>query len=88
MPSPPPVPAVDGGSPQALAWCQLAYRVTTAAILGAFVVLVVITTVSTAPWVQWLGKLLYYAIVAGAVLSAAVWYVRSRIEKSQRRAGR
>jgi hypothetical protein len=87
VPNPPPVPAIDDGSSQTLAWCQLAYRVTTAAILGAFVLLVIVTTVSTAPWVQWVGKFLYYAIVAGAALSAAVWYIRSRLEKTHRRAG-
>jgi len=53
----------------------------TIVILVSFALIIVSTTVSTGPFVQVLGKALYYVIVLGVVVSLATWIFRGRLEK-------
>ncbi len=64
-----------------LAYCQLFMRAATAVIMGAFVLIVVLTTASTGAFVQVAAKVLYYVIVTSAIFSVVVWFYRTRIEK-------
>ena len=61
--------------------CQRAMRLATGIILGAFVLIIGMTTVSTGPAVQFFGKALYYVIVLSILISLGIWYYRSRLEK-------
>lgn len=61
--------------------CQTAMRLATGIILGAFVLIIGMTTFSTGPAVQFLGKVLYYVIVLSILISLGIWYYRSRLEK-------
>ena len=65
----------------AVALCQRILRTTTMLILGSFLLIIISTTVSTGAFVQTLGKGLYYAIVASAVVSLFTWYYRTRLER-------
>lgn len=69
------------------AWarCQRLLRLTTAIILTAFALIILTTTFFTGPWVQVIGKTLYYVIVLGALFSLGTWYYRTRLEKNERR---
>lgn len=64
-----------------VALCQRVYHVTTGAILTAFLLIIALTTLSTGPAVQFVGKALYFVILLGAVASLATWLVRVRLEK-------
>lgn len=66
---------------RAIATCQKIVRLMTGVILGAFVVIIVLTTASTGPLVQASGKLLYCLIVLAALFSLGVWIYRVRLEK-------
>ena len=48
-------------------------RFGTGIMLGAFVVIVLTTTFSTADWVASLGKVMYWVIVSIALLSLCMW---------------
>ena len=61
--------------------CQRFLRLMTGIILGAFALIILMTTVSTGPVVQTSGKVLYYVIVLAAFSSLAVWLYRVRMEK-------
>ena len=65
----------------AIGLCQRILRAATVIILGSFLIIIVSTTVSTGAFVQTLGKGLYYAIVASAVVSLLTWYYRTRLER-------
>ena len=52
-------------------------RFGTGIMLGAFAVIILTTTFSTADWVASLGKLMYWVIVGIALLSLCIWIVRS-----------
>lgn len=62
--------------------CQRFLRLMTGVILGAFAVIILMTTISTGEVVQTLGRLLYYLIVLAALCSLAVWMYRLKIEKN------
>jgi len=68
-------------TPRIIAACQKILRLMTGIILGAFVVIIVMTTVSTGPFVQASGKLLYYLIVLAALFSLGTWIWRVKLEK-------
>jgi hypothetical protein len=68
--------------------CQQILRVTTGVILAAFVSIIAMTTVSTGPFVQTVGKLLYYVIVLAALVSLGTWFYRTRLAKRQLPKGR
>ena len=54
-------------------------RFGTGIMLGAFAVIILTTTFSTADWVASLGKVMYWVIVSIALLSLCMWVVRSRL---------
>ena len=54
-------------------------RFGTGIMLGAFAVIILTTTFSTADWVASLGKVMYWVIVGVALLSLCIWVVRSRL---------
>jgi membrane protein implicated in regulation of membrane protease activity len=64
-----------------IAMCHQVLRAATALILGSFVLIIVATTISNGPFVQVLGKGLYYAIVISAVVSLLTWVYRTRLER-------
>jgi Kef-type K+ transport system membrane component KefB len=84
VPKEPLTPAARAGLETSMALCQRVYRVATGVILTAFVLLILITTVSTGSFVQLTGKALYYVVLGGALLSAAAWYRRTQLEKRAR----
>ena len=71
----------DRENDPALRVCQQILRSATIVILVSFALIIVSTTVSTGPFVQVLGKALYYVIVLGVVVSLATWIFRGRLEK-------
>ena len=54
-------------------------RFGTGIMLGAFVVIILSTTFSTADWVVSLGKVMYWVIVSITLLSLCIWVVRSQL---------
>ena len=62
-------------------YCQRFLRGATAVIMGAFVLIIILTTASTGAFVQVAAKVLYYVIVTSAIFSVFAWFYRSRIEK-------
>jgi hypothetical protein len=56
-------------------------RYSTGIILGAFILIIIITTISSDSWVLNMGKALYWLIVATAVFSLGVWCWRKHLEK-------
>lgn len=66
---------------QSIATCQRILRSLTGVMIGAFVLIVILTTISVGDTIQILGRGLYYAILAAAVISLAVWAVRVRFER-------
>ena len=54
-------------------------RFGTGITLGAFVVIILSTTFSTADWVVSLGKVMYWVIVSITLLSLCMWVVRSQL---------
>ncbi|MFT5089934.1 MAG: hypothetical protein ACI906_002269 [Candidatus Latescibacterota bacterium] len=70
----------DGGILQ-IDICHKVIRYCTGVILGAFVLMIVITTISSDPWVLSFGKALYWLIVGAAFFSLAVWLWRKNLEK-------
>jgi len=71
-----------------IAVCQKLLRLATVVILSAFVLVIILTTVSTGALVRQLGKILYFVIVGSALVSLMTWFMRTRLEKRARRAGR
>jgi len=69
----------DHGSDIAL--CHRILRYATGAILGAFVLIIATTTISTGPAVRFIAQTLYYVILLAAIASLAVWGLRVRMEK-------
>ena len=63
--------------------CMQIMRAATICILVSFVLIVISTTVSTGPFVQVLGKVLYYIIVFSAAVSLVTWFVRNRLEGAE-----
>ena len=61
--------------------CHRMMRVATGVILAAFVLIIGMTTFSTGPFVQAVGKGLYYVILLSILLSLGVWYYRTKLEK-------
>lgn len=61
--------------------CQRVLRLMTGIILGAFALIILMTTLSTGSFVQASGRLLYYLIVLAALCSLADWIYRDRLEK-------
>lgn len=66
---------------QRIQGCQRFLRLMTGVILGAFALIILMTTASTGPVVQTSGKLLYYLILLAALCSLGVWLYRIRIER-------
>jgi hypothetical protein len=66
---------------ESIATCQRILRSLTGVMIGAFVSIVVLTTISVGDFVQFVGRGLYYAILASAVISLAVWAFRVRLER-------
>lgn len=64
----------------AITKCNRLLRLTTVLILGAFVLIIVSTTISTGPLVQHLGKIMYWIIVISAVGSLGIWMYRGQLE--------
>jgi len=69
------------GYNRAIDACQKVLRLATGVILVAFVAIIATTTISTGPFVQTTGKILYYVIVVDAFVSLGTWYYRTRLEK-------
>lgn len=65
--------------------CQRILRALTGVMIGAFGLIVLLTTVSTGPFAQVAGRGLYFAILTCAAVSLGAWLARLRAE---RRAGR
>ena len=61
--------------------CQKFLRWMTGGILGAFALIILMTTLSTGSFVQASGRLLYYLIVLAALCSLVVWGYRIKLEK-------
>ena len=68
-----------------IALCHRTLRIATGVILGAFVLIIAATTVSTGRGVQFVAQALYYVILAAAIASLTVWLVRVRMEKRMAR---
>ena len=64
-----------------IATCQRILRSLTGAMIGAFILIVVLTTFSVGEPVQIIGRGLYFIILASVVVSLAVWAVRVRFER-------
>ena len=62
--------------------CQKILRISTGVILAAFVLIIIVTTISTDGWVLWVGKTLYYIIVLQALVSLGAWDYRTQLEKT------
>ncbi len=71
---------------KALALCHKILRINTGVILGAFALIIVLTTISTGEWVRVAGKVLYYVIALQALTSLGTWFYRTRFEKALARA--
>jgi len=71
-----------------IATCQKIMRLATVVMLGAFALIIVMTTASTGSLVLWTGKALYYVIVLGALVSLGTWLYRTRLEKQVHRLDR
>ena len=56
-------------------------RFGTGIMLGAFVVIILTTTFSTADWVASLGKVICWVIVSIALLSLCIWIVRMWVKR-------
>ena len=74
--------ATNAARHKTLALCQRMLRINTGVILAAFALIIILTTLSTAEWVQATGKVLYYVIVSQALASVMTWYYRTRLEKA------
>ena len=61
--------------------CHRILRYATGAILGAFVLIIATTTISTGPAVRFFAQALYYVILLAATASMVVWILRVRMEK-------
>jgi hypothetical protein len=61
--------------------CQQVLRSLTAAMIGAFVLIVILTTISVNEAIQIVGQGLYFIILASVVISLFVWLVRIRFER-------
>ncbi len=66
---------------QSIATCQRILRSLTGAMIGAFVLIVILTTISVNEAIQIIGRGLYYVILASTVISLVVWIVRIRFER-------
>ena len=64
-----------------IAICHKLMQLATVAIIGFFVAIVVMTTLSTGPFVQQVAKGLYFAILASAFGSLIVWGYRTYLQK-------
>lgn len=64
-----------------IALCHRILRIATGAILGAFLLIIAVTTVSTGPGVRFVAQGLYYVILTAAIASLVVWFARMRMEK-------
>ena len=79
-------PTVEESQPCAdhtrdIAICQQILRSLTAAMIGAFVLIVILTTISVNEVIQIVGQGLYFVILASVVISLFVWLVRIRFER-------
>jgi hypothetical protein len=61
--------------------CQRVLHGLTGVMIGAFVLIVLFTSLSTGTFVQVTGRALYFLILASAVTSLGTWIVRIRMEK-------
>ncbi len=61
--------------------CHRILRYSTGVILASFVLIILLTTFSTADWVLSVGKALYWLIIADALVSLGIWFWRTRLEK-------
>ena len=61
--------------------CQRLLHVLTGVMIGAFVLILLATTISTGAFVQVAGRGLYFVILAGAGLSVVTWGTRVWLEK-------
>lgn len=79
----------DGGKAYALrlAWCQRILRILTVAIMGSFLLIIVLTTASTGVLVQVTAKGLYHLILLSALASLATWTLRVRLERKMSQGG-
>jgi len=76
----------SGRDPAAsLEFCQRILRALTGVMIGAFGLIVLLTTISTGPFAQVAGRGLYFLILTCAAASLGTWLTRLRAE---RRAGR
>lgn len=66
---------------QRIQTCQKFLRLMTGLILGAFAIIILMTTVSTGEVVQTAGRLLFYLIALAGLSSLGVWLYRLKIEK-------
>ena len=73
--------STDNGHRRAIAICERIYHVVTGVIIGAFVLIIAMTTVSTGDLVRSSGKILYYVIALSILVSLASWYCRRRAER-------
>jgi hypothetical protein len=64
-----------------IALCHTVLRAMTGVIMGAFLLIILLTTLSTGPFVQFVGKTLYYLILLAAIVSLGTWMWRVRLER-------
>jgi uncharacterized membrane protein len=67
-----------------IANCQMFLRVSMGIIMASFVLIIVLTTLSTGEFVRIGGKALYYVIVCSILVSLGVWLYRVKLEKRAR----
>lgn len=80
-------PGPGAADPQGLLdTCQRILRGLTGVMIGAFVLIILLTTFSTGSFVQFAGRWLYYLILAAAVASLGTWLTRLWTERKAGRA--
>jgi hypothetical protein len=79
-------PASDTGDLETiLEVCHRSLRILTGVMIGAFVLIILCTTISTGPAVQVVGRGLYFVILLSAVASLVIWITRLRTERKMGR---
>ena len=74
-------PMSDYTPEERIQYCQHFLRWMTGVILGAFALIILMTTLSAGSFVQVSGRLLCYLIVLAALCSLGVWSYRIALEK-------
>ena len=73
----------EGDYGLAITWCQRILRVLTVAIMVSFVLIIILTSLSTGSFVQVTAKGLWLFILISILASIVTWLTRLRLEKRE-----